>query len=61
MIRSSDNRATASTFGLGSAEMYEFLHENSTIGFAPVQHVNDPTVIASNPSMASINSAVATE
>jgi acyl-CoA hydrolase len=46
------------TFGLGSAEMYEFLHENPTIGFAPVQYVNDPSVIARNPRMVSINSAL---
>jgi acyl-CoA hydrolase len=46
------------TFGLGSSQMYEFLHENPTIGFAPVSYVNDPSVIATNPRMVSINSAL---
>ncbi len=46
------------TFALGSRAMYEYLHENSKVGFAPVQYVNDPSVIAKNPRMVSINSAL---
>ena len=46
------------TFALGSEAMYEYLHENPQVGFAPVQYVNDPSVIAKNPRMVSINSAL---
>lgn len=46
------------TFGLGSKAMYEYLHENESVRFAPVQYVNDPSVIARNPRMVSINSAL---
>ncbi len=46
------------TFALGSAEMYEYLHENPAVGFAPVTYTNDPAVIARNPHMVSINSAL---
>jgi len=58
-LRKSAHRGTSViTFGLGSAEMYEFLHENRSVGFAPVSYVNDPSVIARNPRMVSINSAL---
>ena len=46
------------TFALGSPELYEFLDDNPTIGFAPVTYTNDPAVIARNPHMVSINSAL---
>ena len=46
------------TFGLGTTAMYEYMHENPTIAMAPVQYVNDPSVIARNPNMVSINSAL---
>jgi acyl-CoA hydrolase len=46
------------TFAAGSPEMYEFLHENTTIGMAPVHYTNDPHVIRQNHRMVSINSAL---
>ncbi len=46
------------TFALGSAEMYEYLNDNPLVGFAPVTYTNDPAVIARNPRMVSINSAL---
>ncbi len=49
---------SVTTFGLGSAQMYEFLNDNPSIGFAPVSYTNDPSVIARNPRMVSINSAL---
>ncbi len=49
---------SVTTFALGSAQMYEYLDENSRIGFAPVSYTNDPSVIASNHRMVSINSAL---
>jgi acyl CoA:acetate/3-ketoacid CoA transferase beta subunit len=46
------------TFALGSQDMYEFLNENERVRLAPVAYVNDPSVIARNHRMVSINSAL---
>jgi acyl-CoA hydrolase len=46
------------TFALGSATLYEFLHENPAIEFMPVEHVNDPRVIARERCFVSINATV---
>lgn len=49
---------SVTTFALGSTEMYDYLHDNPSVGFAPVSYTNDPSVIARNPRMVSINSAL---
>ncbi len=49
---------SVTTFALGSNELYDYLHENPKVGFAPVSYVNDPSVIAKNRRMVSINSAL---
>jgi len=49
---------SVTTFALGSREMYDFLDDNPSVGFAPVTYTNDPVVIARNPRMVSINSAL---
>ena len=46
------------TFALGSADLYEFLHENPAVEFLPVDHVNDPRVIAEEDCFVSINATV---
>jgi acyl-CoA hydrolase len=43
------------TFALGSQVLYDFLDENAAIEFLPVDHVNDPRVIAQERSFVSIN------
>jgi acyl-CoA hydrolase len=43
------------TLALGSKRLYDFLHENSSVDFAPVDWVNDPRVIARQPSFVAIN------
>jgi acyl-CoA hydrolase len=43
------------TLALGSQRLYEFLHENSAVDFAPVDWVNDPRVIAREPHFVAIN------
>jgi len=40
---------------LGSRRLYDFLHENSAVDFAPVDWVNDPRVIAREPNFVAIN------
>jgi acyl-CoA hydrolase len=44
-----------STLALGSQRLYEFLHENSAIDFAPVDWVNNPRIIADEPNFIAIN------
>jgi acyl-CoA hydrolase len=46
------------TFALGSAEMNEFLDENSAVRFLPVEVVNSPEVVAHNRRMVTINGAL---
>ena len=46
------------TFAAGSKRLYDFLHDNPSIEFRPVDYVNDPAVIATHSKMMSINSCV---
>jgi acyl-CoA hydrolase len=43
------------TFALGTQQLYDFLHENAAVEFLPVDHVNDPRVIAEEDCFVSIN------
>ena len=43
------------TFALGTQRLYDFLHENPAVEFLPVDHVNDPRVIAQEECFVSIN------
>jgi len=46
-------------FVLGSQALYQTMHENPEFAVLPQEIVNDPALIKHNPSMASINSALA--
>ena len=46
------------TFALGSDTLYDYLDNNPLIEAHPVEHVNDPWVIAQNDNMVAINSAI---
>ncbi len=46
------------TFALGSQTLYEFLDNNPMIEAHPVDHVNNPYVVAQNDNMIAINSAI---
>jgi acyl-CoA hydrolase len=46
------------TFALGSNRLHAFLHENPAVEFMPVEHVNDPRVIARERCFVSINATV---
>ena len=50
---------SATTFAMGSRELYDWLHENESVRFLPVDVVNDPATIALNRDMISINGALA--
>jgi acyl-CoA hydrolase len=43
------------TLALGSQRLYDFLHENSSVDFAPVDWVNDPRVISRQRNFVAIN------
>jgi acyl-CoA hydrolase len=43
------------TLALGSQRLYDFLHENSAIDFAPVDWVNNPRIIARESNFIAIN------
>jgi acyl-CoA hydrolase len=46
------------TFAMGTERLYEFLDNNPLIEAHPVDHTNDPFVIAQNDNMVAINSAI---
>jgi len=46
------------SFVYGSTKLYRFLHDNPLVMFGDVQWVNDPSMIAQNPKIAAINSAI---
>ncbi len=52
---------SVTTFALGSAELYEWLDRNDDVAFVPVETVNDPTVIARNANLISINGALSVD
>ena len=45
------------TFGFSSRATAEFLHENSTVDFATVHYINDPSLIVKHPPMVLFNAA----
>ncbi len=49
---------TIATFSMGSAETYEYLHDNPIIDFKTVDYTNDPRIIAQHENMTAINSAL---
>ncbi|MBK6911791.1 MAG: acetyl-CoA hydrolase/transferase family protein [bacterium] len=46
------------SFVLGSKMLYDFVRSNPLVEFRPVDHTNDPFIIARNDNMISINSAL---
>jgi acyl-CoA hydrolase len=52
---------SVTTFALGVAELYRWLDGNEQVAFLPVGTVNDPTVIARNANLVSINGALSVD
>jgi 4-hydroxybutyrate CoA-transferase len=46
------------TFALGPRPLYDFIHDNPLFELHPVDHTNDPFVIAQNDNIVAINSAL---
>ena len=55
------DEVSVTTFALGTAELYEWLDDNADVAFLPVEVVNDPTVIARNANLVSINGALSVD
>jgi itaconate CoA-transferase len=49
---------TVFTFAMGQKAMYDYLNNNPAVGSHPVDYVNDPTTIAQNDNVISINAAL---
>ena len=47
-----------STFALGTRKLYDFVHDNPLFELHPVEHTNDPFIVAQNDNMIAINSAL---
>jgi acyl-CoA hydrolase len=45
-------------FAMGSERLYRFVDDNPEVTFLDIEFVNNPVVIAKNPQVASINSAI---
>lgn len=53
-----DKGKTVASFLLGSQKVYDYLDHNPAVLMKDIKYTNDPWVIAQNPNMVSINSAV---
>ena len=49
---------TVAAFCMGSTSTYKFIHDNPAIDFRPIDHTNNPLIIAQNHAMTAINSAL---
>lgn len=52
---------SVTTFALGTSELYGWLDQNPEVAFLPVEVVNDPTVIAKNARLVTINGALSVD
>ena len=53
-----DKGKLVSTFLMGSKEVYEFIDDNPAVAMMDVGYTNDPQIIAQQPKMTAINSAL---
>jgi acyl-CoA hydrolase/GNAT superfamily N-acetyltransferase len=60
-LKTLDRGKTVATFCMGTAGTYEFIDDNPSIEFRPIDYTNNPLVIAGNERMTAINSALAVD
>ena len=58
MNKKIDKGKMVSTFLMGSQEVYDFIDDNPMVAMMDVGYTNDPYVIAKNPKVCAINSAL---
>ncbi|HEY5492969.1 MAG TPA: GNAT family N-acetyltransferase [Candidatus Anoxymicrobiaceae bacterium] len=56
--KSIDRGKTVASFCMGTASTYEFISDNPSIEFRPIDYTNSPLVISQNSNMVAINSAL---
>ena len=56
--KSQDRGKTVATFCMGTKETYEYINDNPSIEFRPIDYTNNPLNIARNRKMTAINSAL---
>lgn len=56
-----DKGKMVSTFLMGSQKVYDFIHNNPQVAMMDVGYTNDPFVIAQNPKVTAINSALSVD
>ena len=56
-----DNGKIVSTFLMGSKEVYDFIDDNPAVQMMDVAYTNNPYIIAKNPRVTAINSAVSVD
>lgn len=60
-VKGAFDGVSVTTFALGSAELYAWLDGNDEVAFVPVDVVNDPTIIARNRKLVSVNGALSVD
>ncbi|MBU1671356.1 MAG: GNAT family N-acetyltransferase [Actinobacteria bacterium] len=60
-MKAVDKGKTVATFCMGTAPTYEFIGDNPSIEFRPIDRTNNPLVIAANSRMTAINGALAVD
>ena len=48
-------------FAFGTDKLYDWLHENPSVAFCPLEYVNDPSVIGRIDNMVSINGCISVD
>lgn len=56
-----DKGKMVSTFLMGSQKVYDFIHNNPQVAMMDVGYTNDPFIIAKNPQVTAINSALSVD
>jgi acyl-CoA hydrolase len=56
-----DKGKMVSTFLMGSQKVYDFIHNNPQVAMMDVGYTNDPFIIAQNPKVTAINSALSVD
>lgn len=59
--KSIDKGKMVSTFLMGSQKVYDFIHNNPQVAMMDVGYTNDPFIIAKNPQVTAINSALSVD
>jgi len=53
-----EHEKSLATFCMGRRSTYEYIHDNPAVEFKPAEYVNNPLVIAQNPNLCAINTAL---